>query len=95
MRDSDLIRKLRRAGLTYRAIAVIAKTSHGAVHAEIVQMKRDDARDLLKREQEEIESKKQNEERAVVFPAISANPTSPQSGEQKTSDAYLGDIVGT
>ncbi len=43
MRDSDLIRKLLKAGVTYRRIAEIAKCSHGAVHAEKVAMKRDDA----------------------------------------------------
>lgn len=33
-RDSDLIRKLLKAKVTYRRIAEIAKCSHGAVHAE-------------------------------------------------------------
>ncbi len=43
MRDSDLIRKLLKAGVTYRRIAEIAKCSHGAVHAEKVAMKKDEA----------------------------------------------------
>ena len=34
LRDSDLIRKLLKAGLTYRAVATIAKCSHGSVHSE-------------------------------------------------------------
>jgi DNA invertase Pin-like site-specific DNA recombinase len=34
MRDSDLIRKLLKAGMTYRQIAVIAKCSHGSVWAD-------------------------------------------------------------
>src|SRR5271166_1751700 len=41
LRDSDLIRKLRKAGLTYRAISVIAKCSHGSVHAELVAQKKE------------------------------------------------------
>ena len=34
MRDSDLIRKLLKAGMTFRQISVIAKCSHGSVWAE-------------------------------------------------------------
>jgi DNA invertase Pin-like site-specific DNA recombinase len=40
-RDSDLIRKLRVSGMTYRQIGQIAKCSSGAVSAEIRQMKRE------------------------------------------------------
>jgi DNA invertase Pin-like site-specific DNA recombinase len=43
LRDSQLIRKLLAAGVTYRRIAEIAKCSHGAVHAEKVTMKREEA----------------------------------------------------
>jgi DNA invertase Pin-like site-specific DNA recombinase len=42
-RDSILIRKLLDAGLSYRNVAKIAKCSHGSVHAEVVQYKRDKA----------------------------------------------------
>ncbi len=38
-RDSDLIRKLRASGMTYRQIGIIAKCSSGAVSAEIKKMK--------------------------------------------------------
>jgi len=38
-RDSDLIRKLKASGMTYRQIATIAKCSSGAVSAEIRLMK--------------------------------------------------------
>lgn len=38
-RDSDLIRKLRASGMTYRQIGLIARCSSGAVSAEIRQMK--------------------------------------------------------
>jgi DNA invertase Pin-like site-specific DNA recombinase len=40
-RDSDLIRKLRASGMTYRQISIIAKCSSGAVSAEIKQMKKE------------------------------------------------------
>mgnify|MGYP000533315712 CR=1 FL=1 len=39
-RDSDLIRKLLKSGLTHRQIAVIAKASHGSVSAEKKAMKK-------------------------------------------------------
>jgi DNA invertase Pin-like site-specific DNA recombinase len=41
-RDSDLIRKLLKAGMSYRAIATIAKASHGSVHAEKVAMRKEE-----------------------------------------------------
>ena len=41
LRDSDLIRKLLKAKVTYRRIAEIAKCSHGAVHAEKVSMRKE------------------------------------------------------
>jgi DNA invertase Pin-like site-specific DNA recombinase len=43
LRDSDLIRKLLKAGLSYRSVAKIAKCSHGSVHAEVLALKRDEA----------------------------------------------------
>lgn len=42
LRDSDLIRKLLKAGMTYRNIAIIAKCSHGSVHQEKLAMKKDE-----------------------------------------------------
>lgn len=42
-RDSDLIRKLLKAGMTFRQIAIIAKCSHGSVWAEKQAMRRDEA----------------------------------------------------
>ena len=57
MRDSDLIRKLRAAGMTYRNIATIAKCSHGAVHAEIVALKKE----AEEKKKVEEEQKKQSE----------------------------------
>jgi len=34
LRDSDLIRKLLKAGMSYRAISSVARCSHGSVHAD-------------------------------------------------------------
>jgi len=45
-RDSDLIRKLRASGMTYRQIAVISKCSAGAVSAELRAMKAEKAKEL-------------------------------------------------
>ena len=43
MRDSDLIRKLLKAGMTFRQTAVIARCSHGSVWAEKAAMMREEA----------------------------------------------------
>jgi hypothetical protein len=43
MRDSDLIRKLLKAGMTFRQIAQIAKCSHGSVWAEKSAMRQEEA----------------------------------------------------
>ena len=67
MRDSDLIRKLLKAGVTYRRIAEIAKCSHGAVHAEKVSMKKDEAAQLAKQEATAGEP-------TVVFPEMNPTP---------------------
>jgi hypothetical protein len=48
-RDSVLIRKLLDAGLSYRNIAGIAKCSHGSVHAEVVQYKKEKTAAALKK----------------------------------------------
>ena len=42
-RDSDLIRKLLKSGVSYRQISAIAKCSHGSVSAERAAMKREEA----------------------------------------------------
>lgn len=56
LRDSDLIRKLLKAGMTYRAISAVANCSHGSVHQEKLAMKKDEALALkMKLEQEELE----------------------------------------
>jgi DNA invertase Pin-like site-specific DNA recombinase len=43
LRDSDLIRKLIKSGLSYRKISLIAKCSHGSVSAEMAALKKDEA----------------------------------------------------
>jgi len=60
IRDSDLIRKLLKSGLTYRAISSIAKCSHGSVAAEAAALKREE-QDLKQRiaEQEKAEKELQ------------------------------------
>ncbi len=41
-RDSELIRKLLRVGMTCRQIASISKTSHGSVYQELVELRREE-----------------------------------------------------
>lgn len=77
LRDSDLIRKLIKAGMTYRNIATVAKCSHGSVHAEVVAMKKEEA---LKK-QKELEDQKLKddmEKSTIVFPDIT-KPTPTQA----------------
>lgn len=74
LRDSDLIRKLRKAGMSYRAISTIAKCSHGSVHAEVVAMKREEE-ELKKRLEEQAEAEKKMQESGSIFPEISTEST--------------------
>jgi DNA invertase Pin-like site-specific DNA recombinase len=52
LRDSELIRKLLKAKVTYRRIAEIAKCSHGSVHAEVVAVRKELAEAKRKKEEE-------------------------------------------
>jgi DNA invertase Pin-like site-specific DNA recombinase len=75
-RDSDLIRKLLKAGMSYRNISAVAKCSHGSVSAERAAMKREEA-ESKKRLSEQEEAEKKLQEASVVFPDIpKANDTS-------------------
>jgi DNA invertase Pin-like site-specific DNA recombinase len=68
MRDSDLIRKLLSSGLTYRAISIIAKCSHGSVHQEKLAWKREE-----EEKKKALEAKAESPpptEGAIVFPEI-------------------------
>jgi DNA invertase Pin-like site-specific DNA recombinase len=67
LRDSDLIRKLLKAGMSYRNIGIIAKCSHGSVSAERKSMKKEEAELKLKIEAQAEEEKKMHET-TVVFP---------------------------
>ena len=50
VRDSDLIRKLLKSGLSFRKVALIAKCSHGSVSAEVSAMKKEAAEEKAKQE---------------------------------------------
>ncbi len=67
MRDSDLIRKLLNAGMSYRNISTVAKCSHGSVSAERAAMKREEAK-LKKELGEQAEAEKRLHEASVLFP---------------------------
>lgn len=69
MRDSDLIRKLLKAGMSYRQISIVAKCSHGSVSAERAAMKREEE-ELKKKLIEQAEVEKQLQETGIVFPEI-------------------------
>lgn len=62
-RDSDLIRKLLKAGMTFRQIAVIARCSHGSVWAEKSAMMKDEAAAKAVATEERV---------ATVFPEVAA-----------------------
>ena len=62
MRDSDLIRKLLKAGMTFRQIAGIARCSHGSVWAEKAAMMREEAQAVAQPEVPSVP--------AVVFPDV-------------------------
>ncbi len=70
MRDSDLIRKLLKAGMSYRNISVIAKCSHGSVSAERAAMKREEA-ELKQKAAEQEAAEKRLQEATVHFPELS------------------------
>jgi DNA invertase Pin-like site-specific DNA recombinase len=69
LRDSDLIRKLIKSGLTYRAVSSIAKCSHGSVSSEVAEMKRE-AAELKKKLEEQVDAEKKLLELGMAFPEI-------------------------
>jgi DNA invertase Pin-like site-specific DNA recombinase len=76
LRDSELIRKLLKAKVTYRRIAEIAKCSHGSVHAEVVAVRKELAEQKRKAE----EQKKLVDDltsKASVFPEVEKPQTQP------------------
>jgi DNA invertase Pin-like site-specific DNA recombinase len=73
MRDSDLIRKLLKAGMSYRNISLVAHCSHGSVSAERAAMKREEAEQKRKLE-EQAQAEKELQEASSIFPEIPATP---------------------
>lgn len=69
MRDSDLIRKLLKSGLSFRAISSIAKCSHGSVSAERAAMKKEEA-ELKKKQEAQAAAEKELQALGMVFPEI-------------------------
>ena len=69
MRDSDLIRKLLKSELSFRAVSSIAKCSHGSVSAEKKAMKRDEE-ELKKKIEKQGDAEKKLQETAIVFPEM-------------------------
>lgn len=55
MRNSEMIRALRKKGLTYRAISELCSCSHGSVHAEILAMKKEKAEKKKRDEEEKLQ----------------------------------------
>ena len=70
LRDSDLIRKLLKSGLSFRQVSVIAKCSHGSVSAEKKAMKKDEA-ELAKKIAAQAEAEKKLQETGSIFPDVS------------------------
>jgi DNA invertase Pin-like site-specific DNA recombinase len=73
-RDSDLIRKLIKSGLTYRQVSSIAKTSHGSVSAEVAAMKRDEA-EAKRKIEAQLAAEKELRELGPSFPDIPTTTT--------------------
>lgn len=69
LRDSDLIRKLLKSGLSFRQISAIAKCSHGSVSAEKQAMKREEA-ELKKKLEAQAEAERKLQETGMIFPEI-------------------------
>jgi DNA invertase Pin-like site-specific DNA recombinase len=77
MRDSDLIRKLLKSGVSYRQISLIAKCSHGSVSAERAALKREEAA-LKQKIADQEKAAQELEEIASRFPEI-PKPTTTDS----------------
>jgi DNA invertase Pin-like site-specific DNA recombinase len=69
LRDSELIRKLLKAGMSYRKISLVAKCSHGSVSAERAAMRREED-DLKKKLASQAEAEKNLKSAGSVFPDI-------------------------
>jgi DNA invertase Pin-like site-specific DNA recombinase len=69
IRDSELIRKLLNAGMSYRNISVIAKCSHGSVSAERAAMKREEEARRAKISAA-LEAEKELQKLTMNFPSV-------------------------
>ena len=69
MRDSDLIRKLLKTGMSFRNIAIVAKCSHGSVSAEKRSIKKEEA-ELKRKLEEQAEQEKKMQEATILFPDL-------------------------
>jgi len=69
MRDSDLIRKLLKSGMSFRQVSSIAACSHGSVSAEKKAMLKDEL-ELTKKLAAQAEAEKKLQETGSIFPDI-------------------------
>ena len=69
MRDSDLIRKLLKSGLSFRQVSSIAKCSHGSVSAEKAAMKKEEL-DLQAKLEAQAAAEKELQNLGPVFPQM-------------------------
>jgi len=74
LRDSDLIRKLLKAGMSYRNISLVAKCSHGSVSAERAAMKREEE-EQRKKVAEQAEAERALQDLRVNFPDMPSSPS--------------------
>ena len=69
LRDTDLIRKLLKAGMSFRQISIVARCSHGSVSAEKKAMKRDEE-ELKMKLAAQVEAEAKMSESGSIFPEI-------------------------
>lgn len=86
LRNSDMIRALRRKGLTYRAIADLCGCSHGSVHAEVLAMKKED--ELKQQQLIEENLKKQAEELAAKNLGVTSSEPLSNSSDNLPNFTY-------
>lgn len=86
MRDSDLIRKLIKSGLSYRQVSSIARCSHGSVSAEVALMKKEKAA-LLTQTSIEVTSPNQDSAEPLPAPIVFVDLKSKEEDQVSTSSA--------
>lgn len=75
LRDSNLIRSLLKARMSYRNISKIAKCSHGSVHAEVLAVRKEE----LARKNAEVAALQLAKEQAEAAAKLSAAPATPET----------------